>query len=232
LVWLSTFWQIHSLTSASLGALKWTFEGKKNISFFLLKFCQNKMMQESEGHWETLREHEDYEIWTDFPYQIRKKKNGKIIMENLNKTTGYLRVKLNEKYIDKHRLIAIQFIPNPDFLPQVDHVNHDRTDYHLSNLRWISVSNNNRNKSIHAGVVYTFVDEISPEAIHVTEYSGNEFTDLYYHENTFFYWNGIQYRKLNITELKNGAFVVNIRSINHHNVAIYYSKFKREYDLI
>jgi PhoPQ-activated pathogenicity-related protein len=189
-------------------------------------------MEESEGHWETLTGHEDYEIFSEFPNQIRKKINKRILKECINPTSKYIQLSLNGKTAYKHKILAEQYLPNPDQLQQVDHINHNRIDNRLSNLRWISPSDNNRNMSSHAGVAYTFVDEISSEAIHVTEYSGYEFNDLYFHDNTFFYFNGIQYRKLHITELKSGALVVNITNVNHRNVTLTYAKFKREYDLI
>jgi hypothetical protein len=186
---------------------------------------------ETEGQWKTLVSDNDYEIYSDYPYQIRRKRDKRIVKETLH-SKGYIQCYLNNKLYLKHRLIGTQFILNPDQLEQIDHINHNRTDNRLLNLRWISVSNINRNKSSSKGVEYTFVDEISPEAIHVTEYSGHEFTDLYYHENVFYYFNGVQYRLLHITEEKNGTLLVNMRNINHRNVRIYYSKFKREYDLI
>jgi hypothetical protein len=191
-------------------------------------------MEESEGHWETLVCDEDYEIYSDYPYQIRKKINKRIIKETLDNREkyGYIMCFLNLVRYPKHRIIAKQFLPNPNNLPEVDHINHNRSDNRIDNLRWISASNNSRNKSSHLGVLYTFVDDISPEAIHVTEYSGHEFSDLYFHENVFYYWNGIQYRKLHITEKRNGALSVCIRDDNHSRVTICYSKFKREYDLI
>ena len=40
------------------------------------------------------------------------------------------------------RLVATAFIPNPNNLPEVDHINFDRTDYSINNLAWITHENN------------------------------------------------------------------------------------------
>ena len=44
-----------------------------------------------------------------------------------------------------HRLVAREFLDNPNNKKCVDHINHDRTDNHVWNLRWCSHSDNNRN---------------------------------------------------------------------------------------
>src|SRR5574344_1553652 len=41
-----------------------------------------------------------------------------------------------------HRLVAKTFIPNPENLPQVDHIDGDKSNNHVSNLRWVSVYDN------------------------------------------------------------------------------------------
>lgn len=44
-----------------------------------------------------------------------------------------------------HRLVAMAFIPNPLNLPCVDHLNTDRFDNRVENLRWCTYSENNLN---------------------------------------------------------------------------------------
>ena len=43
-----------------------------------------------------------------------------------------------------HRLVAFTFIPNPDNLAEVDHINKNKTDNRVENLRWLSKADNGR----------------------------------------------------------------------------------------
>ena len=182
-----------------------------------------------------LLNHDDYEILNEYPYTIRKKSNHYVLKEWDN-GNGYIRVKLNGRNYLKHRLVAEQFLPNNDseHKTQVDHINHDESDYHLSNLRWVSPSTNQKNKSSNNGVKYTYVDYISDKAIVVTDYEKHEFEEYYYDETVdkFYYFNGIQYRELHINEHKNGSKYFNMKSTENKKINIYYSKFKKLYGLI
>ena len=55
---------------------------------------------------------------------------------------GYLRVHIKKHSYLVHRLIALAFIPNPDNLETVDHVNEIKTDNRPENLRWMTRGEN------------------------------------------------------------------------------------------
>ena len=68
------------------------------------------------------------------------KNHSKELRGNLS-SNGYLMVTLScvgrkPKQVALHRLLAIAFIPNPDLLSTVDHINENKTDNRLENLRW------------------------------------------------------------------------------------------------
>ena len=45
-------------------------------------------------------------------------------------------------YRTVHRLVAQAFIPNPDNLTTVNHINEDKTDNRAVNLEWMSIADN------------------------------------------------------------------------------------------
>jgi len=67
----------------------------------------------------------------------------------------YKKVKLSKngtkKLIDVHRLVAETFIPNPEKLKTVNHINGIKTDNRVENLEWCSYSENTRH-AIRIGI--------------------------------------------------------------------------------
>lgn len=180
-----------------------------------------------------LLNHDDYEIMTEYPFTIRRRKDHYEISEWINDRIGYVRVKLNGNNHYKHKLIADQFIPNPLNLPCVDHINHNTTDYHLSNLRWCNQSTNCRNKTSNNGVEYTYVNEIDEDSIVVNDYGKHQFEDYYYDETVdkFYFWNGMKFRELHINEKKNGSLFVCMINTEGKTVQVMYSRFKKLYGI-
>ena len=67
-----------------------------------------------------------------------------------NEEKGYCQITLKVHGITKHyavhRMVAIAFIPNPLNKPQVDHIDNDKTNNAVSNLRWVTNEENQKYK--------------------------------------------------------------------------------------
>ena len=91
----------------------------------------------------------NYYIYSDGT--IYNMKSDIIKKPTLN-TGGYYQVDLWNKGIHKkflvHRLIALYYISNPENKPEVDHIDNDRTNNHIDNLRWVTKSENNQNRGM------------------------------------------------------------------------------------
>lgn len=78
------------------------------------------------------------------------------IMSQSNDKDGYKQLKLCKEGIRKdfkvHRLVAKAFIPNPNNLPQVNHIDEVKSNNHADNLEWCTNEYNSnygtRNKRI------------------------------------------------------------------------------------
>ena len=107
------------------------------------------------------------EQWKDIPgyegeYQVssegrvkslaRTCSNGRgtrVVPERILKpsaSSGYYHVAFRHNRTQAiHRLVAEAFIPNPDGMPIVDHINGDQLDNRVENLRWVDQQSNTLN---------------------------------------------------------------------------------------
>ena len=191
-----------------------------------------------------LAQYPDYEILSQYPFTIRRRDNHYEVKESISKSTGYPSVCINGDKIDKHRIIAKQFIPNPDNLKFIDHKNKDRTDYHLDNLRWCTSSDNNKNATSRNGIVYEFVDDIPDDAIEITNYQmKNEIR--FFDNNEYYYYFDEEvgedkfyqritddiYRVMYINTVKGGYKMIMTRDVNRKKTPLYIHTFKHQYGL-
>jgi hypothetical protein len=122
---------------------------------------------------------EDKEIWVDIKnsnYKVSQfgnikscnqdKMNGKIVKGFLRNNQCYIALRLiinNEyKFFRLHRIVAEHFISNPNNFNIVDHIDRNRQNNRIDNLRWVSPSHNTQNSTIQhnntsgiKGVSYT-----------------------------------------------------------------------------
>lgn len=81
--------------------------------------------------------------------RVRKSQRIKPVLKN----NGYLQVGLRKnglrKYVSIHRLVAMHFIDNPKNKSQVNHIDCNKQNNHVSNLEWVSSKENSLHAHVH-----------------------------------------------------------------------------------
>jgi hypothetical protein len=107
----------------------------------------------------------EYELWmevedAEYPNKYAVSTFGRVcnietgyILKQYVNHWGYWKVNVHSPFNSKKhsarfvsRLVALAFIPQVDGKPTVDHIDRDKTNNHVSNLRWADRSEQNLNK--------------------------------------------------------------------------------------
>ena len=197
---------------------------KKKLNFifiFIFLFVSKEMT------FEPLRDFEDdYEIEVEEPHRIRRIGTDRFVSTSMSH--DYVQISLNGRTYRLHRILAKHFIPNPDDLPEVDHIDRNPLNNSIDNLRWASRSENARNRTVTAYGRYEYLNTAPNDLIEITQYNDFEFE-----ENKYFFCGENDRVVLRINDHKwqylsenrnNGYARVNMTDINGHKHLVYMHK--------
>ena len=184
--------------------------------------------------WQALTDFEnDYEIEVESPHRIRKRSNKRIVSQIVNNSTGYVCVVLNGRNYYYHRILARHFIPNPENLPQVDHIDRNKTNNSIENLRWVSAGENLRNRTMRPYGNRVYLNTAPGDITEITT-----FNDVDYPDNKYFFCFEDDIVVMRINDHKwlllaqtsqNGYLRINMKDINGRNHQICMHKLIRHF---
>lgn len=103
--------------------------------------------------WKTVAQDSRYEVsefgdvrssamWVTERNTGRTYKKRERILSQWKNYKGYPHVQLSQKATPVHRIVSMAFLPNPNNLPEIDHLDGDKTNNHFTNLEWVSTKEN------------------------------------------------------------------------------------------
>lgn len=106
---------------------------------------------------------------------LRRHKHLKPKIDRYGYDVVTLSLKGKTYYRTVHRLVAQAFIPNPNNLPTVNHINEDKRDNRVKNLEWASIADNDNHGTRNERMANTKskrpVEQISPDGT-IVRYKG------------------------------------------------------------
>jgi hypothetical protein len=163
---------------------------------------------------------------------IRNKHTGRSPIINTCKQTGYSQLSIDSVTRPLHRVLALQYVPNsdPDRFTVVDHIDRNKKNNALNNLRWVEPEFNSKNRLSHARQMYEWVDMLPEDLVQIQRYRCYNFDNLFYSQANFYVQVGSQYRKLKVVTYHTHSGV-NVQDDQGRKVRINLDVIRRNYNL-
>jgi len=147
----------------------------------------------------------DYLIYKDG--RVYSKRRNIYLKPEIN-NGGYFRISLchKQKKYKKfiHRLVAEHYILNPHNYPQVDHLDRNKLNNNIENLRWVDLITNNNNKG-------EFINNTSGHKYITKNYNKYRFSKTYNKKNKYKTFNSLTdalcYKYIFLLKLKSNIYI-------------------------
>ena len=176
---------------------------------------------------EQLRDFEDYEIRLVDGYAIIRRIENQLYVDYKFYGGSYniYAVELNNKLYDLDIIIAKHYIEHDSKYDIVDHVDKNKLNYNITNLRWVPNLHTILAQDVKPYPKYRkYTDGLPPGAVALSHYNYHPLKKDVVYCNGAFYYKGDESNKLPMFRTKNGGHYAQAEDNHHKKVCIYLDK--------
>ena len=178
---------------------------------------------------EQLKDFKDYEIKLVDGLAIIRRIENQLYAEYQFWYPGVYFVVLNNEPEPLHIIIAKHYIEHDSKYNVVEHIDKNRLNYKITNLRWIPTLYEQfllENK-VDSQKYRKYTDNLPPGAVALSCYNYHQLKkDVVFHNGTFYY-KGDKSNELPLFITKNDGRYVQVEDINNEKVNIYITKWNK-----